>query len=271
MVQRLLYPTNAIQKFWANVMFESISLVSYNVIASKQYVAPKSNLTNPLGLKRGVVEYLASCFSKWKKHATQLQIESGSADNEILTKPHKNLEDLMDTVIHLIITYNMVCAHKKVEAYGMKGKLMSSKENEAIKDLLMCHKNLRINYICYGILVAFCAVGVGGLMVCSDDWKTSLVKGALSIIDISKRLSQGKNLVEPVGLGTNKYICNILNKSFFSSESFHPTVPIRFGFSRCLVLDFGVSLVEKHSLGSSDEVTLNLPRSAELTPRIEPF
>ncbi|MBW0586872.1 hypothetical protein O181_126587, partial [Austropuccinia psidii MF-1] len=69
----------------------------------------------------------------------------------------------------------------------------------------------------------------------------------------------GKNLVEPVWLHTNKYICNLLNKSFFSSESFNPTVPLRFEFARCLVLDFGDAWVAKRGLGSSDEVTLTVP------------
>ncbi|MBW0526292.1 hypothetical protein O181_066007 [Austropuccinia psidii MF-1] len=154
MVQSLLYPANPVKTFWANVMFESISLVSYNVIAPKPYVAITSNLTDPLGLERGAVEYLASCLSKSKQNSTQLSIEGGGADNEISTNPHKNLEDLMDTVIHLMIAYNMVRTHKKVKVNGIKDKLMSSKKNEAIKDLLTCHKNLGINRICYGILAA---------------------------------------------------------------------------------------------------------------------
>ncbi|MBW0466918.1 hypothetical protein O181_006633 [Austropuccinia psidii MF-1] len=145
MVQSLLYPANPIKYFWGNVMFESISLVSYNVIAPKPYVAPTSNSTNPLVLERGAVEYLASCLSKLKQCATQLRIEGDMADNEILTKLQKNLEDLMDTVIHLMIAYNMICAHTKVEFYGMKGKLTILKENAAINDLLTCHKNLGIN------------------------------------------------------------------------------------------------------------------------------
>ncbi|MBW0465755.1 hypothetical protein O181_005470 [Austropuccinia psidii MF-1] len=215
MVQSLHYPANPVKKFWANFMFEFISLVSYNAIAPKPYVAPTSKSTDPHGLKQGAVEYLASCLGKSKQHATQLSIEGGGADHEILTKPHKSLEDLMDTVIHLMIAYNTVCAHTKVEVNGIKGKPTSSKENEAIKDLLTCHKNLRINKICYDISAAFCASGVHGLMVCSDDWRTSSVKGSLSLIDISKGLSEGKNLVEPVWLHTNKYICNLLNKIFF--------------------------------------------------------
>ncbi|MBW0480883.1 hypothetical protein O181_020598 [Austropuccinia psidii MF-1] len=219
----------------------------------------------------GAVEYLASCLSKSKQHATQLRIEGGGADNEILRKPHKNLEDLMDTVIHLMIAYNMACAPTKVEVYGMKGKLTSLKKNEAIKDLLMCNKNLGINQICYGILAAFCAEGVCGLMVCSDDWRKSLVKGALSLTDISKRLSEGKNLVELGWLHTNRYICYLLNKSFLSSESFNPTLNYRLEFAQCLILDFGDAWVEKHSLGSSAKVTLTVPRSAGLTTRIEPF
>ncbi|MBW0522139.1 hypothetical protein O181_061854 [Austropuccinia psidii MF-1] len=128
MVQSLIYPSNLITHFWANVMFESISLISYNVIAPKPYVAPTSNSTNPLGLEQGAVEYLASCLSKLEQYATQLSIEGGRADNEILTKPHKNLEDLMDTVIHLMIAYNMVCAHTKIKVNGIKGKLKSSKK-----------------------------------------------------------------------------------------------------------------------------------------------
>ncbi|MBW0593591.1 hypothetical protein O181_133306 [Austropuccinia psidii MF-1] len=114
MVQSLLYPANPVKYFWENVMFESISLVSYNVIAPKPYVALTSNLTDALGLEWGAVEYLASCLSKLKKRATQLSIEGGGADNEISKKPYKNLEDLMDTVVHLMIAYNMVCAHTKV-------------------------------------------------------------------------------------------------------------------------------------------------------------
>ncbi|MBW0576599.1 hypothetical protein O181_116314, partial [Austropuccinia psidii MF-1] len=73
----------------------------------------------------------------------------------------------------------------------------------------------------------------------------------------------GKNLVKPVWLRTNKYICNLLNKSFFSSESFNPTVPLRFEFARCLVLDFGDAWVAKRGLGSSDEVTLTVPREVK--------
>ncbi|MBW0477584.1 hypothetical protein O181_017299 [Austropuccinia psidii MF-1] len=109
-------------------MFESISLVSYDVIAPKPYVAPTTNSTNPLGLKWGAVEYLSSCLSKLKQHATRLSIEGGGADNEISTKLYKRLEDLMDTAIHLMITYNIVHAHTKVKVYGMKGKLTSSKK-----------------------------------------------------------------------------------------------------------------------------------------------
>ncbi|MBW0551239.1 hypothetical protein O181_090954 [Austropuccinia psidii MF-1] len=109
-------------------MFKSISFVSYNVISPKPYVALTSNLTDPLGLKRGAVEYLASCLGKSKQRATQLSIEGGGGDNEISTKPQKNLEDLMETVIHLMIAYNMVHAHKKVEVNGIKGKLTSSEK-----------------------------------------------------------------------------------------------------------------------------------------------
>ncbi|MBW0484382.1 hypothetical protein O181_024097 [Austropuccinia psidii MF-1] len=128
MVQSLLYPANPVKHFWENVMFESISLISYNVIAPKPYVELTSNSTNPLGLKQGAVEYLAYCLSKSKQRATQLSIEGGRADNEISTKSHKILEDLMDTVIHLMIAYNMVRAHTKVKVNGIKGKLMSSKK-----------------------------------------------------------------------------------------------------------------------------------------------
>ncbi|MBW0494965.1 hypothetical protein O181_034680 [Austropuccinia psidii MF-1] len=145
MVQSLLYPANPIKHFWENVMFESISLVSYDVISPKPYVAPTSNSTDPLGIEQGEVEYLASCLSKLKQHATQLSIGGGRADNEMLTKLHKNLEDPMDTVIHFMIAYNMVCAHTNVKVYVIEGKLTSSKINKAIKELLMCHKNLGIN------------------------------------------------------------------------------------------------------------------------------
>ncbi|MBW0483861.1 hypothetical protein O181_023576 [Austropuccinia psidii MF-1] len=117
-------------------MFESISSISYNVIAPKPYVEITLNWTNPLSLKQQAVEYLASCLSELKQRATQISIEGGRADNEISTKPHKNLEDLMDTAIHLMIAYNMVRAHSKVKVNGIKGKLTSSKKNEAIKDLL---------------------------------------------------------------------------------------------------------------------------------------
>ncbi|MBW0473305.1 hypothetical protein O181_013020 [Austropuccinia psidii MF-1] len=94
----------------------------------RKSMAPTSNLTDPLGLEWGAVKYIASFLSKVKKRATQLSIEYGRADNDISTKPHKNLEDLMDTVIHLIIAYNMVRAHTKVKVNGIKGKLTSLKK-----------------------------------------------------------------------------------------------------------------------------------------------
>ncbi|MBW0561822.1 hypothetical protein O181_101537 [Austropuccinia psidii MF-1] len=147
MVKSILYPANPGKNLWENVMFESISLVSYNVISPQPYVAPTSNSTDPLGLERGAIEYLASCLSKSKQRAIQLSVKDGWADNEISTKLHKNLEDLMNKVIHLIIAYNMVHANTKVKVNGIKGKLTSYKNNEAIKDLLTCHKNLGINRI----------------------------------------------------------------------------------------------------------------------------
>ncbi|MBW0539000.1 hypothetical protein O181_078715 [Austropuccinia psidii MF-1] len=123
MIQSLLYPSNPIKHFWANIRLESITLVSYDVIAPKPYVAPTTNAANPLGLKRAEVEYLSSCLSKSKQRATQLSIEGGGPDNEISTKMHNSLEDLIDIIIHLMIAYNMVRAHTKVKVYGMKGKL----------------------------------------------------------------------------------------------------------------------------------------------------
>ncbi|MBW0509646.1 hypothetical protein O181_049361 [Austropuccinia psidii MF-1] len=137
MIQSLLYPSNPIKHFCENFMFEYISLVSYNVIAPKPYVAPTSNSTDPLGLKRGAVEYLASCLSKSKQSATKLSIEGGRADHEILTKLHKNLEDLMDTVIHFMTAYNRVHSHTKVEVNCIKGKLTSSKKMRPSK--IFCH------------------------------------------------------------------------------------------------------------------------------------
>ncbi|MBW0470878.1 hypothetical protein O181_010593 [Austropuccinia psidii MF-1] len=125
MVQSLLYPSNQIKKAWENFMFESISLVSYNVVAPKPYVAPTTNSANPLVFKKGAVKYLALFLSKSKQRETQFSIEGGGADNEILTKPHKNLEDLMDTVIHLMIAHNILHAHTKVYSFGMNHKLMS--------------------------------------------------------------------------------------------------------------------------------------------------
>ncbi|MBW0471530.1 hypothetical protein O181_011245 [Austropuccinia psidii MF-1] len=50
MVQGLLYPFKPIKHFWANVLFESISLVPYNIIAPKPYVAPTTTAANPLRL-----------------------------------------------------------------------------------------------------------------------------------------------------------------------------------------------------------------------------
>ncbi|MBW0522448.1 hypothetical protein O181_062163 [Austropuccinia psidii MF-1] len=128
MVQSLLYPSNPIKIFWANFMFDSISLVSYNVIAPEPCVAPTSNSTDPLGLEWGAIEYLSSFLSTSKKFYKKLSIEGGGADHKILTNTHKNLEELMDTVIHLMISYNMVRAHTKVKVNCLKGKLMNSKK-----------------------------------------------------------------------------------------------------------------------------------------------
>ncbi|MBW0483523.1 hypothetical protein O181_023238 [Austropuccinia psidii MF-1] len=100
-------------------------------------------------------------------------------------------------------------------------------------------------------------------MVCADYCRTSSVKRALSLIDISKKLPEGKDLVEPVWLRTNKYISNILKKRFFSLESFNPTVPLRFELAQFLAIDFGDSWVAKLGLGSSNEVTLTVPREVK--------
>ncbi|KAI8447312.1 hypothetical protein BY996DRAFT_6421235 [Phakopsora pachyrhizi] len=96
----------------ANLLFESLHLVTMDIIAPVKIVPQQVTTENSLSVECALAGFLASCFSFNKKRGTILPMK-GCKENDNTNKDpasgnFKNLDDLVDKIVHILIDIKMI-------------------------------------------------------------------------------------------------------------------------------------------------------------------
>ncbi|KAI8459238.1 hypothetical protein BY996DRAFT_6410309 [Phakopsora pachyrhizi] len=122
----------------------------------------------------------------------------------------------------------------------------------------------------YCLLMAFCAAGVRGLMLGSNDWRKFGALESLQIITLSNEVLKlkGNDFEEPYWPRTSKYILQIIKSCFLPADpkSHKPMCPSRYEIVKCIVLDFGDTWHSK--VDDSRKQHLSLPKKALVNAEI---
>ncbi|CAH7685763.1 expressed protein [Phakopsora pachyrhizi] len=206
-MQPICNPPIAQQMIWANLLFELLNLVARDIIAPVKFVPQQVTTENPLS-----VEYA--------NRGAILPMEGCKANDNTIKDPaagtFKNLEDFVDKIVHVLIAINMVQAHAKCQDNPAgpsssirpkhKGKASSSSiETVSLKTLQLVCKEIGLERPLYCLLMAFCAAGVRGLMLGSNNWRKCGALESLQIITLSNEILKlkGNDFKEPYWPRTN--------------------------------------------------------------------
>ncbi|CAH7686681.1 hypothetical protein PPACK8108_LOCUS21367, partial [Phakopsora pachyrhizi] len=265
-MQPICNPPIAQEMIWANLLFELLHLVARDIIAPVKFVPQQVTTENPLS-----VEYaLAGAI---------LPMEGCKANDNTINDPaagtFKNLDDFVDKIVHVLIAINMVQAHAKFQDNPAgpsssirpkrKGKASSSSiETVSSKTLQLVYKEIGLERPLYCLLMAFCAAGVRGLMLGSNNWRKCGALESLQIITLSNEILKlkGNDFEEPYWPRTSKYILQIIKSCFLPADpkSHKPMCPSRYEIAKCIVLDFGDTWHSK--VDDSKKQHLSLPKKA---------
>ncbi|KAI8450200.1 hypothetical protein BY996DRAFT_7402091, partial [Phakopsora pachyrhizi] len=234
---------------------------------------------NPLSVEYALAGFLASCFSFNKNRGAILSMEGCKANDNTIKDPaagtFKNLDDFVDKIVHVLIAINMVQGHAKCQDNPAgpsssirpkhKGKASSSSiETVSSKTLQLVYKEISLERPLYCLLMAFCAAGVRGLMLGSNNWRKCGALESLQIITLSNEILKlkGNDFKEPYWPRTSKYILQIIKSCFLPADhkSHKPMFPSRYEIAKCIVLDFGDTWHSK--VDDSKKQHLSLPKKA---------
>ncbi|KAI8450113.1 hypothetical protein BY996DRAFT_7409565 [Phakopsora pachyrhizi] len=261
-MQPICNPPIAQQMIWTNLLFELLHLVARDIIAPVKFVPQQVTTENPLSVEYALAGFLASCFSFNKNRGAILPMEGCKANNNTIKDPasgtFKNLDEFVDKIVHVLIAINMVQAHAKCKASS------SSIENVSSKTLQLVYKEIGLEQPLYCLLMAFCAAGVRGLMLGSNNWRKCGALESLQIITLSNEILKlkGNDFEEPYWPRTSKYILQIIKSCFLPADpkSHKPMCPSRYEIAKCIVLDFGDTWHSK--VDDSKKQHLSLPKKA---------
>ncbi|CAH7671464.1 hypothetical protein PPACK8108_LOCUS6240 [Phakopsora pachyrhizi] len=257
-MQPICNPPIAQKMIWANLLFESLHLVARDIIAPVKFVPQQVTTENLLSVEYALAGFLASCFSFNKNRGAILPMEGCKANDNTIKDPaagtFKNLDDFVDKIVHVLIAINMVQAHAKCQdnPAGPSSSIPPKRKEIGLERPLYC------------LLMAFCAAGVRGLMLGSNNWRKCGALESLQIITLSNEILKlkGNDFEEPYWPRTSKYILQIIKKCFLPADpkSHKPMCPSRYEIAKCIVLDFGDTWHSK--VDDSKKQHLSLPKKA---------
>ncbi|MBW0540354.1 hypothetical protein O181_080069 [Austropuccinia psidii MF-1] len=169
---------------------------------------------------------------------------SGSQEGTSITSKGiltPTLTGLADNILQLMIAFNLVRAHTKVDWKTTQkiGKKLVKRGVDPLQALVNIQDQMKAGRPCYNLIAAFLTGGVCGLLVCSADYRISSVKGTLQLLEVTSILKRKQSFPdEDIRKRTNKYICEILHESFFSNHSSLPICPSKYCLAEYLALNF---------------------------------
>ncbi|CAH7672552.1 hypothetical protein PPACK8108_LOCUS7370, partial [Phakopsora pachyrhizi] len=249
-MQPICNPPIAQQMIWANLLFESLHLVARDIIAPVKFVPLQVTTENPLSVEYSLASFLASCFSFNNNRGAILTME-GSIN---MVQAHAKCQDNPSG------PSSSICPKRKGEASS------SSIETVSSKTLQLVYKEIGLEPPLYCLLMEFCAAGVRGLMLGSNNWRKFEALESNQIITLSNEILKlkGNDFEEPYWPRTSKYILKIIKSCFLPADpkSHKPMCPSRYEIAKCIVLDFGDTWHSK--VDDSRKQHLSLPKKSTI-------
>ncbi|CAH7688609.1 hypothetical protein PPACK8108_LOCUS23586 [Phakopsora pachyrhizi] len=239
-MQPICNPPIAQQMIWANLLFELLHMVARDIIAPVKFVPQQVTTENPLSVEYNLAGFLESCFSFNKNRGAILPMGGCKANDNTIKDPasgtFKNLDNFVDKIFHVLIAINMVQAHAKCQDNPAgpsssihpksKGKSSSSSiETVSSKTLQLFYKEISLEWPLYCLLMAFCAAGVRGLMLGSNNWRKCGALESVQIITLSNEILKlkGNDFEEPYLPRTN--FCDTWHSKVNDSRKQHLSLP----------------------------------------------
>ncbi|KAI8457060.1 hypothetical protein BY996DRAFT_6411922 [Phakopsora pachyrhizi] len=197
---------------WANPLFESLHSVTRDIIAPVKFVPQQVIIENPLSVECALAGFKAPCFSFNKNRGTILPMKGCKGNDNTIkdtaAETFKNLDDLVDKIVHILIAINMVQEHAKCQ------EILSTPSSST------CPKRKS-----------------------SNNWRKCGALESLQIIAlfIEILILKGKDFEEPYWPRTSNYILQIIKCSYLPADtkSHIPMCPSPYEIAKCIVLDFG--------------------------------
>ncbi|KAI8458538.1 hypothetical protein BY996DRAFT_6842865, partial [Phakopsora pachyrhizi] len=241
-----------------------IVYVMQDKIAPVKFVPQQVTTENPLSVEYALAGFLASCFSFNKNRSAILPMEGCKANDNTIKDPasetFKNLDDFVEKIVHVLKL--LICSSIRPKR---KGKASSSSiETVSSKTLQLVYKEIGLERPLYSLLMKFCAAGVRGLMLGSNNWRKCGALESLQIITLSNEILKikGNDFEEPYWPRTSRYILQSIKSCFLPADpkSHKPMCPSRYEIAKCIVLDFGDIWHSK--VDDSRKQHLSLPKKA---------
>ncbi|MBW0549738.1 hypothetical protein O181_089453 [Austropuccinia psidii MF-1] len=262
LVHNLVQPSQHQKQRVAKILFEAIALYMDDQNPLVTFNISDSASSDSLSVKISAMQYLGSCLSVNKVQLAP-QSNEGQEGTSITSKGilTPTLTGLVDNILQLMIAFNWVRAHTKVDSKTTQkiGKQLVKRGVDPLQALVTIQDQMKAGRPCYNLISAFLTGGVRGLLVCSADYRISSAKGTLQLLEITSMLKRKESFPdEDIWKRTNKYICEILHESFFLNPSSSPICPSKYRLSEYLALDFSEAWQKKHPLESN--LIMNLPK-----------
>ncbi|KAI8453487.1 hypothetical protein BY996DRAFT_6414621 [Phakopsora pachyrhizi] len=188
-----------------------IDVVTRDITAPVKFVPQQVTTENLLSAECALAGFLASSFFFNKNRGTILPMKGCKGNDNTIKDPapgaFKNLDDLVGKIVHILLASNMVQAHVKSQQIPSapsssscpkrKGKASSSRiDTVPTKALQLVYKEIGLEGPLYCLLMAFCATGVRGLMIGSNNWKKCGALESFQIITLKNEILilKGNNL-----------------------------------------------------------------------------
>ncbi|MBW0565103.1 hypothetical protein O181_104818 [Austropuccinia psidii MF-1] len=193
LVLNLVQPSQHQRQQVANILFEAIEIYMDDQSPMVTFNISDSTYSNSFSVEISAMQYLGSCFSVKKVQLAPQRNESQegtSITSKGISTP--NLTGLIDNILQLMISFNWVPAHTKVDSKTTQKicKQLVKRGVDPLQALVTIQDQMKAGRPCYNLIAAFLTGGVRGLVVCSADYNISLAKGTLQLLEISSMLKR---------------------------------------------------------------------------------
>ncbi|MBW0487048.1 hypothetical protein O181_026763 [Austropuccinia psidii MF-1] len=193
LVHNLVQPSQHQKKQVSDILFEAISLYMDDQNPSVIFNISNSTSSDSLSVEISVMQYLGSCSSVNKVPlATQRKEsqEGTSITSKGILTP--TLTGLVDNILQLLIAFNWVWAHTKVESKTTQkiGKQLVKRGVDSLQALVTIQNKVKAGRPCYNLIAAFLTWALHGPLVCSADYCISLAQGSLQLLEIKSMLKR---------------------------------------------------------------------------------